>query len=119
MSRTMVRVTVAVVALLVSMSCSRNTGSIAVLNNTQERISRVTVTTSWGEKFQVSDIDPSKAATVTYMVQEGDYRIEVAFQSGRRLRGSDARYVTSGLDFQDQVIVTSSEIRLITGQAYR
>jgi hypothetical protein len=67
---------------------------------------------SWGETVQVTDLEPSRTATVNYRVREGGYSIEVVFRSGKRLR-VDNVYMTSGVDYQDQITVTSSEIQLV------
>jgi hypothetical protein len=99
------------VALLLSVSCSRKTGTVSLLNKADEPIARATFNMSWGEKVEVTDVDPSKTATVTYPVREGDYRVEVVFRSGKRLE-TGTFYVTSGFDFQDEITVTSSAIHV-------
>jgi len=67
---------------------------------------------SWGETVEVTDLAPSKSATVNYRVREGGYSIEVVFRSGKRLQ-VDNVYMASGVDYQDQITVTSSEIQLV------
>lgn len=99
------------VALLLSVSCGRNKGTVSLVNKADEPISRATLNMSWGEKVEVTDLDPSKIATVHYRVREGDYRVEVVFRSGKRLT-RDTVYVTPGFDYQDQITVTGSEIQL-------
>lgn len=98
-------------ALLVSISCGRNTGTVSLVNKSEEPISRTTFTMSWGETLEVTNLDPAEIATVNYRVREGDYRVEVVFRSGKRLH-TEPIYVTSGFDYQDQITVTASEIQL-------
>jgi hypothetical protein len=93
------------VALLLSVSCGRNAGTASLVNNADEPISRATLNMSWGEQVEVTNLGPSKTATVTYRVREGDFRIEVVFRSGKRLE-TDTFCVTSGFDFQDEIAVT-------------
>jgi hypothetical protein len=105
-------VAVALIALLVSVSCSSYTGTVSVLIKAEEPISRATITTSWGETVELTDLDPSEAATLSYRAREGEYQVEVVFRSGRRLK-TDARYYTaSGVNYEDQITVTSSEIQM-------
>jgi hypothetical protein len=103
---------VVVATLLVSVSCGSNTGTVSLVNKAREPISRATLTMSWGDTLEVTNLDPAELATVKYRVREGNYRIEVAFGSGKHLN-SDTVYVASGFDYHDQVTVTESEIRLI------
>jgi hypothetical protein len=86
-------------------------GSVSLLNKAQEPISRATLTTSWGQTIQAIDVEPSKSVELKYQVREGDYRVEVVFRSGKRLR-TEAVYVTTGFDYRDEIIVTPSEIQL-------
>lgn len=99
------------VALLLSISCGSHTGTVSLLNKAEEPISRATLNMSWGERVEVTNLDPSEAITVNYRVREGDYYVEVVFRSGKRLK-TGSFYVASGVDYQDQIIVTSSEIQL-------
>jgi len=97
--------------LLVSVSCSSNTGTVSLFNKAEEPISRATLKMSWGETLEVTDLDPSEGATINYRVREGEYQVEVVFRSGKRLE-TDGGYVASGVDYEDQITVTSSEIQL-------
>ena len=63
--------------LLVSVSCSSNTGTVSLFNKAEEPISRATLTMSWGDTFDVINLDPSESATINYRVREGEYRVEV------------------------------------------
>lgn len=68
---------------------------------------------SWGETLEVTDLAPGKTAQVSYRGREGDYRVEVVFRSGRHLQMGEAPYVTTGIDFQDEIVVRSSEVQLL------
>jgi hypothetical protein len=111
MSQSWTTVAAMLVALLMSVSCGTNTGTVSLLNKAEEPIDRATLNMSWGERVAVTDLDPSEAATLNYRVREGNYRVEVVFRSGKRLE-TDTVYVTSGFDYQDQIAVTSSEIQV-------
>jgi hypothetical protein len=111
MSQSGTAVIAVLVASLLSVSCGRNTGTVSLVNNADEPISRATLNMSWGEKVEVTNLDPSKTATVNYRVREGDFRVEVVFRSRKRLE-TDTFYVTSGFDFEDQITVTSSGIQV-------
>lgn len=111
MSYSWTTVAAVLVALLLSVACGSHTGTVSVLNKAEEPISRATLNMSWGEKVEVTDLDPSESATLNYRVREGDYRVEVVFRSGKRLE-TDGGYIASGVDYQDQITVTSSEIQL-------
>lgn len=85
MSHSRTTVAAMLVALVASVSCSRNTGTVSLVNRADEPISRATLNMSWGETVEVTDVDPSETATMNYRVREGDYRVEVVFRSGKRL----------------------------------
>jgi hypothetical protein len=109
--RRRVPVSLVFLALIFLASCRSDRGTIVLFNKTNESISRATVSLSWGEKVEVTGIGSSKSVTIPYTVREGYYRIEVVFQSGKRLESKPV-YITSGFDFEDRATVTSSEIQL-------
>jgi hypothetical protein len=111
MSHSSTTIAAVLVALVVSVSCGRNTGTATLVNKADEPISRATFTMSWGETLEVTDLDPAETATVNYRVREGDYRVDVVFRSGKRLETAGV-YVASGVDYQAQITVTSSEIQV-------
>lgn len=111
MSQARTTVAAVLMAWVASVSCGRSAGTVTLVNNADEPISRATLNMSWGEAVEMTDIDPSETATMSYRVREGDYRVEVVFRSGKRLE-TDTFYVTSGFDFQDHITVTSSEIHV-------
>ena len=60
----------ALVASLASVSCTRHTGTVSLVNNAKEPISRAVLSTSWGETVEVADLDPSESTVVGYRVRE-------------------------------------------------
>lgn len=100
----------AMVVCLSLVACTY-TGTVSLSNNTQETISRATLHTSWGEEIEVTKLAPKEMSTLNYRVREGDYKVEVVFQSGRRFT-SDTAYVTPGFNYRDRITVTESGIRL-------
>jgi hypothetical protein len=60
----------------------------------------------------VTDLAPSRTATLTYRVREGDFRVEVAFRSGKCLTTGVVAYVTAKVDFRDEITVTDADIHL-------
>jgi hypothetical protein len=109
--RSCVRVGLLLSAALVIVTCGRSVGTVSLVNQAEEPISRATITMSWGETLEVRDLNPAGIATMNYDVREGDYRIEVVFRSGKRLT-TDTVYVTPGFSYQDRITVTPSEIQL-------
>jgi hypothetical protein len=79
-------VVASLLGLLVSVSCSRYTGTVSLFNKAEEPISRATLKMSWGEILEVTDLAPSEGATIRYRVREGEYQVEVVFRSGNVLR---------------------------------
>lgn len=64
------------------------------------------------QTIEVTDVEPRGSASGSYRVNcEGDYRIEVNFASGRNLE-TQTGYITGGVDFQDEIIVTDAEITM-------
>jgi hypothetical protein len=102
----------ALMTLVLTASCTRNVGRVSIVNKSTETISRATLVFSWGERIDVSDLAPSHTATLTYRVREGDFRVEVVFRSGKRLTTNVVAYVTTGVDFLDEITVTDTDIRV-------
>src|SRR6476660_3349746 len=91
----------ALMASLLTASCTRNTGRVSLVNKSTDTISRATLVFSWGERIDVIDLPPSRTATLHYRAREGDFRVEVVFRSGKRLTTGVVAYVTTGVDFRD------------------
>lgn len=109
---THLRTTTVLAAALLCSSCAEHTGTATLLNKAEEPISLATLTMSWGEKIDVTNLNPSDSATVTYRVREGDVRVEVVFRSGKRLE-TDRAYIATGVDYRDQITITASEIQVV------
>lgn len=94
---------------LVMVSCIANKGSILLVNNAKEPISRVIVSVC-GQTIELRDIEPAKSAIGAYKVKsDSHYDIRIEFQSGKRL-WKELGYVTNGLDFHDRIVVTDTDI---------
>ena len=62
------------------------------------------------QAFDFKNIERGKSVKGIYEVKcEGSYTVYVEFQSGKRLR-RDMGYVSSGLDLNDTIEVTASDI---------
>jgi hypothetical protein len=96
---------------LVSAACGSYAGTVTIINSADEPISLITFKMSSGETQTVMNLEPSSRVTITYRVPgDAGYSVEVVFLSGKRLMIDDT-YVTRGVDYQDQIIVTASEMK--------
>lgn len=92
-------------------SCTSNKGSFTLLNKTTEPIARATVAIC-GQTIELRAIQPNISGAGSYEVKcESHYTIQVDFQSGKRLL-KEVGYVTTGMDFQDKIVVTDSDIEI-------
>jgi hypothetical protein len=98
-------------ALVFSASCGQGTGAISIVNQSQEHISTIAIVLP-GETIRVTDLEPREVADVTYRITaEGEYSVAVQFRSGKRLQ-TVGTYITSGVENQDQIVVTDAEIKI-------
>ncbi len=98
-------------SILFATSCTSNTGDFALVNKANETIARASVEIS-GQKFEFMDVEPNETVLSSYEVRfDSHYTIEIEFQTGRLLQ-KETGYVTSGMDFQHEITVTSSNIEL-------
>jgi len=89
-----------------------NTGHFLLVNNASEPIAYASVSIC-GQTVQLWDVLPNKSADGSYRVtSDSHYTIRVEFRSGGRLE-REIGYVTSGMDFNDRIIVTDSDIELM------
>ena len=82
-----------------------------MINNSGELIVQARLTTSWGEMVQIERVLPAERRELAFSNREGDYRVEVIFESTRRIE-SEKVYVTYGVNYQDQIEVADSEVRI-------
>lgn len=102
-------ISVLVLGAALCTACSRNSGTISVVNKSAEPIARVVVMVC-AQKLELINVGVSEAAQATYRITcEGHYSIQVEFQSGRRLQ-KDIGYVTGGFNFRDEIVVTAFDI---------
>jgi hypothetical protein len=92
-------------------ACATNTGHFSLINNTTETIVRASVTIC-GQTVELKDIQPGERVSASYEVRgDSHHVIRVEFQSGMKLE-KDGAYVTSGMNFWDDFIVSRSDIVL-------
>jgi len=101
----------ATIAVLFLISCTNGKGSFSLVNKTKESIAGASVAIC-GQTIKLKDIQPNKSAAGFYKVTgDSGYTIEVEFQSGKTLR-KETGYVTNGVDFQHEIVVTDSDIEI-------
>lgn len=70
-----------------------------------------------GQTIELKDIQPTKSALGSYKVKsDSHYDVRVEFQSGKKLQRG-VGYVTSSLDFQDEITVTDTDIEITDSKA--
>ncbi len=108
----------ATLVALFLISCANGKGSFSLVNKTKEPIARASVAIC-GQTIKLKDIQPNTSAAGFYKVTgDSGYTIEVEFQSGKTLR-KETGYVTNGVDFQDEITVTESDIEITDTKASR
>jgi len=86
-------------------------GYFFLVNKATEPIAHASVVIC-GQTIELKDISPSKGAGGSYKVtSDSHYTIQVEFKSGKRLK-KETGYVTNGMDFQDEITVTDSDIEI-------
>jgi hypothetical protein len=98
------------VALAIS-ACTSHDGSFTLLNKGKEPINRASVIVC-NQTNEFRDIPSGKSIAGAYRVtSDSHFVIEVEFSSGRKLRKEDG-YVTNGMGFRHEIIVTESAIQV-------
>lgn len=101
----------AVFAVIVTASCTANTGNFSLVNKAKEPIAHASVTVC-GQTIEMKGIQPTKSAQGSYKVKsDSHYDVKVEFQSGKKLQ-KEVGYVTNGLDFQHEITVTDTDIEI-------
>ncbi len=96
---------------LVMASCTPNKGDFLLTNKSNETIARATVSVC-NQTIELNGIQPNKSASGFYEVRsDSHYDVTVEFGSGKTLR-TQIGYVTHGLDYHDEVVVTDSGIEI-------
>lgn len=100
----------AIFSILIA-SCVAHKGDFLLINKTKEPISRGLVTVC-GQTVELSNIQPGNSASGVYVVtSDSHYDISIEFQSGKKFR-KELGYVTNGLDFHHEIVVTDADIEL-------
>ncbi len=106
----------AVFSVLVMASCIPHKGSFLLTNKAKESILRGLVTVC-GQTIELKDIQSGGSAPGAYEVTfDSHYDINIEFQSGKKLR-KEVGYVTNGLDFHHDIVVTDTDIELMDKKA--
>ena len=101
----------ATIAALFLTSCTTNQGNFTLVNKAKEPIAHASVIIC-GQTIELKDIQPNKSAAGSYEVKsDSHYTIQIKFQSGKKLK-KETGYVTNGMDFQDEITVTDSDIEI-------
>ena len=103
-------------ATLVMISCGTNRGDFRLVNKANELIARVLVTVC-GQTIELKDIQPAQSVPGSYTVKsDSHFDIRVEFQSGKKLQ-KEMGYVTNGMDFHHEFVVTDTDIEIIDSKA--
>jgi Zn-finger domain-containing protein len=102
---------VAALTALLVVSCKNNKGTVFLENRTDEPIAHATVVIC-GQTINFNDILAKKSVSGSYSVKsDSDYDVRIEFQSGKQLH-KQVGYVTNGIDFQDEIVVTDTDIAI-------
>jgi hypothetical protein len=97
-------------------SCVANKGSFLLINKANEPIVWGSVTVC-GQTIELKDIQPTDSALGFHKVKsDSHFDIRIEFQSGKKLR-KEMGYVTSGMDFHHEFVVTNSDIEIMSSIA--
>lgn len=106
----------AALAVLIVTSCGTNNGDFLLINEAKEPIVHAMVTVC-GQTIELNDIQPSKSRRGSYLVKaDSAYQVKIEFKSGKKLQ-KEIGYVTNGLDFQDEIVVTDTDIEVRVSKA--
>ena len=102
--------------MFIMVSCVTNRGSFFLINKADEPIVRASVTIC-GQTIELNDIQLAQSAQGFYKVtSDSHFDITVEFQSGKKLR-RETGYVTHGFDYQDEIVVTETNIEITSHKA--
>jgi hypothetical protein len=94
---------------------SRHQGTVTIRNASGEDIERGVIEVC-GQRFDIGHMSNGQSKTVSYKVgADDDYHIDLTFSSGRNL-SRRVGYVTGGLDFDDQLVVETNDIKLASSR---
>jgi len=93
-------------------SCTPHKGNFLLINKASEPISRALVNVC-GQTIELNEILPTKSAVGFYEVRsDSQYDITIEFRSKKIIR-KEVGYVTNGLDFSHQIVVTDTDIEML------
>jgi len=98
-------------ALLFIISCETNKGNFLLINNSNDAISTASVKVC-GQSIEFSNIPHLKSVVGSYMVKsDSHFDIVVKFNNGKEIH-KQIGYVTNGVNFRYEIIVTETDIKL-------
>ncbi len=98
-------------ALLFIISCETNKGNFLLINNSNDAISTASVKVC-GQSIEFSNIPHLKSVVGSYMVKsDSHFDIVVKFNNGKEIH-KQIGYVTNGVNFRHEIIVTETDIKL-------
>jgi hypothetical protein len=101
----------AAIAVLFLASCMFNKGNFSLINKAKEPIANGSVNIC-DQTIEFKSIQTNKSASSSYEITcENYYTIQIEFLSGKKLK-KEAGYVTSGVNIQDEITVTDSDIKI-------
>jgi hypothetical protein len=109
MSHSLTTLLVGLVFAALSWGCEKHHGLVTVLNESGESASLVSIEVC-SQKIDIRDLKAGDSASKAFDITcEGDYAIDVVFQSGRRLRAK-VGYVPTGMSVNHKITLTNAKI---------
>ncbi|RFC37231.1 MAG: hypothetical protein DID92_2727743295 [Candidatus Nitrotoga sp. SPKER] len=100
-------------AVFAMTSCVANKGNFLLINKAKEPISQALVTVC-GQTIELRDIQPGISEAGSYEVKsDSHYDVRIKFQSGKKLQ-KGVGYVTNGLDFHHDIVITDTNIEMVS-----
>ncbi len=108
-------VTLFVIFFIIS---SNNKGQFSLKNNASETISFASITIC-NQTIKLMNIQPGENVSGSYDVKsDSHYTIKIELQSGKSFL-KEIGYVTNGMDFQHEILVTNSSIEIIDSKEHQ
>ena len=104
----------ALLAILIRLYFFPDIEKFTFVNKSNQVIRRASVNVC-GQYFEYKDMQPEQGTSGNFKVScEGHYTIDVELRSGKKMH-KEVGYVTSGMNFKDEITVTSSDVHITSG----